>query len=53
MKSDFGVIVATVLVAIIAIVFGVIAFMNGRAIEGDTPADALDSQISVRDRECR
>lgn len=46
MKSEFGVIVATVLVAIVAIVFGVMAFMNNRTIEGDTPGDSLDTKIS-------
>jgi peptidoglycan hydrolase CwlO-like protein len=45
MKSEIGVIVATVIVAIIAIVFGVMAYMNNGTLEGATPGDSKQAQI--------
>src|SRR5438067_8166430 len=49
MRSEQGVILSVIVLAVLSIVFGVMAYMNYSAIDpGDDPAKKLDTRIDAR-----
>jgi len=49
MKSEVGVVLAVIILAILSIVFGVFAYLNFKEIDpGDDPKNAMDEKIRVK-----